>query len=308
MLPVLTSRYVRVMATYIAPSSRVRNYSKTISSIVALCTVILLSVGVGFAQAPDFSVATSLSNLRVAQSGKASTILTTSITSGFANVINLSVSGLPAGATATFSKSSFPRPGIGASSLTISAGGSTPLGGYTVTVTGTSGNSAHHALFTLTVVQGQPRPTGYGWHQLANTTMTSMCLGNVANGMYSDPTMTNTTTYDFDCYQIIPWSGGVIDDQNQRLVVWGGGHSDYAGNEVSALNLNGTPSWQSITAPTMPIPFVWDGNEWEGLQPYFVRGADGGQYQSGASPSSRTPTIPCNTFRTRTSSIRLAAR
>ncbi len=264
-----------------------RNYSKTISPAIVLFTVILLCVGVGFAQVPDFSVATSLPNVRVAQSGKASTIVTTSITTGFANAINLSVSGLPTGATATFSKSSLPRPGLGASSLTISAGGSTPLGGYTVTVTGTSSTTAHQALFTLTVVQGQPRPTGYGWHQLPNTNMTSVCLGNEANGMYSDPTMTTTTTYDFDCYQIIPWSGGVIDDNNQTLVVWGGGHSDYAGNEVSALNLNGTPSWQSITAPTMPVPFVWDGNEWEGLQPYFVRAADGGQYQSGASPSSR---------------------
>lgn len=135
-----------------------RNYSKTISPAIVLFTVILLCVGVGFAQVPDFSVATSLPNVRVAQSGKASTIVTTSITTGFANAINLSVSGLPTGATATFSKSSLPRPGLGASSLTISAGGSTPLGGYTVTVTGTSSTTAHQALFTLTVVQGQPDP------------------------------------------------------------------------------------------------------------------------------------------------------
>src|SRR3974390_1985088 len=86
-------------------------------------------------------------------------------------------------------------------------------------------------------------PAGYGWHQLANTNMTSVCLGNVPNGMYSDPSMTTTTKYNFDCYQIIPWSSGAADDKNQRLIVWGGGHSDYAGNEVSALNLNGTPAW-----------------------------------------------------------------
>ncbi len=135
--------------------------------------------------------------------------------------------------------------------------------------------------------RAQDLPTGYGWHQLANTKMTSVCLGNVANGMYSDATMTTTTNYNFDCNQIIPWSGGAADDNNQRLIVWGGGHSDYAGNEVSALNLNGTPSWQAITTPTIPVPYTADGNSWEGLQPYFVLGADGGKYQPGASPSSR---------------------
>ena len=117
--------------------------------------------------------------------------------------------------------------------------------------------------------------------------MTSVCLGNVPNGMYSDASMTTTTSYNFDCNQIIPWSGGAGDDKNQRLIVWGGGHSDYAGNEVSALNLNGTPAWQAFTTPTIPVPYNGDGNSWEGLQPYFVRAADGGQYLPGASPSSR---------------------
>ncbi len=130
-------------------------------------------------------------------------------------------------------------------------------------------------------------PTGYGWHQLSNTVMTSICLGNVPNGMYTDPSMTTTTNYDFDCNQIVPWSGGAADDNNQRLIVWGGGHSDYAGNEVSVLNLNGTPSWQAFTTPTRPVPYVDDGNSWEGLNPYFVRLKDGGQYQPGGSPSSR---------------------
>jgi hypothetical protein len=115
----------------------------------------------------------------------------------------------------------------------------------------------------------------------------SVCLGDVPNGMYTDATMTATTEYSFSCNQIIPWSGGAADDAHQRLIVWGGGHSDYAGNEVSVLNLNGTPSWERFTSPTMPVPFVWDGKNWEGLKPYYVRLHDGGQYKPGASPSSR---------------------
>ena len=131
-------------------------------------------------------------------------------------------------------------------------------------------------------------PSGPGWHRLANTQMRkSVCLGEVPNGMYTDSTMTATKEYPFNCNQIIPWSGGAGDDEHHRLIVWGGGHSDYAGNEVSVLNLDGTPAWERFTSPTMPVPFVWDGKEWEGLKPYYVRLHDGGKYQPGASPSSR---------------------
>jgi len=130
-------------------------------------------------------------------------------------------------------------------------------------------------------------PQGPGWHRLPNTHMRSVCLGNVPDGMYADASMTKTTEYDFNCNQIIPWSGAAADDAHQRLIVWGGGHSDYAGNEVSVLNLWGPPSWERLTGPTMPIPYVWDGKQWEGLKPYYIRPHDGGQYKAGASPSSR---------------------
>ena len=130
-------------------------------------------------------------------------------------------------------------------------------------------------------------PPGSGWHRLANTHMRSVCLGVVPDGMYTDATMTKTTEYNFNCNQIIPWSGAAADDAHHRLIVWGGGHSDYAGNEVSVLNLSGTPSWERFTDPTMPVPFVWDGKSWEGLKPYFVHLKYGGQYQLGASASSR---------------------
>jgi len=142
-------------------------------------------------------------------------------------------------------------------------------------------------VFLLPAQAAGQLPSGSGWHVLANTQMSSMCVGNVPNGMYSDKTMTTTTNYDFNCNEIMPWSGGAIDDAHQRLIVWGGGHSDYAGNEVFVLNLSGTPSWQLFTNPTIPVPFNWDGNSWEGLNPYYVRLADGGTYKAGATPASR---------------------
>jgi len=50
------------------------------------------------------------------------------------------------------------------------------------------------------------------------------------------------------------WGGGVYDSDRDQLVVWGGGHTDYAGNEVYAFGpLNGTSaSWKRLTNPSNP--------------------------------------------------------
>ena len=257
---------------------------------VAVAATILLSAILSLAEAPappDFALSASPAAIRVARNAKGSAIISTTILHGFNRSVDLTAAGVPTGAAASFSRSAIAGPGARSSALTISVGNSTPLGTYSVTVTGSAGGDRKSATLTLTVEPSQGLPAGYGWHQLANTNMTSVCLGNVANGMYTDATMTTTTDYNFNCNQIEPQSGGAADDNNHRLIVWGGGHHDYAGNEVSVLNLNGTPSWQAFTSPTLPVPYASDANAWEGLQPYFVRAVDGGIYQPGASPSSR---------------------
>lgn len=45
------------------------------------------------------------------------------------------------------------------------------------------------------------------------------------------------------------WSGGTVDPLRNRLLVWGGGHSDYAGNEVYALDLP-TMSIKRVVEPS----------------------------------------------------------
>jgi hypothetical protein len=45
------------------------------------------------------------------------------------------------------------------------------------------------------------------------------------------------------------WSGGTVDQNRARLLVWGGGHADYWGNEMYALDL-GTMSIQRIVDPS----------------------------------------------------------
>ncbi len=45
------------------------------------------------------------------------------------------------------------------------------------------------------------------------------------------------------------WSGGAFDSRRDRLLVWGGGHADYGGNELYAFSL-ASLSWQRLTDPS----------------------------------------------------------
>ena len=47
------------------------------------------------------------------------------------------------------------------------------------------------------------------------------------------------------------WSGGTFDSTRNRLIVWGGGHNDYAGNEVYAFDMT-TLQWSRLTSPSAP--------------------------------------------------------
>jgi hypothetical protein len=57
---------------------------------------------------------------------------------------------------------------------------------------------------------------------------------------------------------IKPWSGAVFDSLRSRLVVWGGGHTDYSGNEIFAFDI-GARRWQQLTSPSsVPADFNGD--------------------------------------------------
>jgi len=48
---------------------------------------------------------------------------------------------------------------------------------------------------------------------------------------------------------ISTWSGGIYDTRRDRLVVWGGGTSSYAGNEIYAFRMDDL-AWERVTEPT----------------------------------------------------------
>jgi len=56
------------------------------------------------------------------------------------------------------------------------------------------------------------------------------------------------------------WSGAAFDSRRERLVLWGGGYSDYHGNELYAFDLR-TLSWERLTDPTPAPKLGHDAND-----------------------------------------------
>jgi hypothetical protein len=97
--------------------------------------------------AADFSLSASPNSLAITQGNSGSSTITVSDLNGFAGSVNLSVSGLPAGVTASFN----PTSTTSTSTLTLTASSTAATGTTTVTVTGVSGSLTHTATITLTV-------------------------------------------------------------------------------------------------------------------------------------------------------------
>jgi subtilase family serine protease len=110
----------------------------------------------------DFSVAVSPSSGSVATGGPTTATVSTATTSGSAQTVALSVSGVPAGATATLNPTSVTSGGT--STLSVSAG-SAAAGSYTLTVTGQAASGTHSASYQLTITSGSCTSAG---QKLAN--------------------------------------------------------------------------------------------------------------------------------------------
>jgi hypothetical protein len=99
---------------------------------------------------PDFTIAASPAAVSAAQGASVNTTVTTAVSGGFNSAVALSVSGLPTGASATFTPTSIAAPGAGSSTLKLSAG-TAATGTYNLTVTGTGGGKTHTAAVSFTV-------------------------------------------------------------------------------------------------------------------------------------------------------------
>ena len=97
----------------------------------------------------DFSISVSPASGSTNPGGSVSATVSTATTSGSAQTVSLSASGLPAGAGATFTPSSVTSGG--SSSLSITTSASTPAGTFPITITGTGSSATHTTTYSLTV-------------------------------------------------------------------------------------------------------------------------------------------------------------
>jgi hypothetical protein len=103
-------------------------------------------------QTPDFSISSSPASETVTAGGSASYAIAVSPIHNFTGTVNLSISGLPSGATATFNPTSITT--SGSSTLAVATTASTPQGTYALTISGTSsGIPSHTTTVMLTVNQ-----------------------------------------------------------------------------------------------------------------------------------------------------------
>lgn len=90
-----------------------------------------------------------------------------------------------------------------------------------------------------------------GWQEIPDTRLADVCPPNGFAG----------SAYRFadSCrYVTEAWNSAVLDKARNRLIIWGGGHADYLGNELYALELD-TLRIKRLTDPGLPV--VMDGCE-----------------------------------------------
>ena len=115
------------------------------------------SVAIVAAPSSDFTLALSPSSATLFAGRSQDFAVATTATTGTAETITLSATGLPAQVTAAFSPATVTAGG--SATLTLTAGSTTAAGAATVTVTGTAPSATHSATASLTTVLAPPPPT-----------------------------------------------------------------------------------------------------------------------------------------------------
>lgn len=117
---------------------------------------------------------------------------------------------------------------------------------------------------TGNALSGSSSTPGYGildslqpgeWYEVPNSHMDAVDPCPVRDCSYSAVEGIYSVTDD--------WSGGAYDTKRDRLIVWGGGHGGYAGNEVYVFNIP-TLTWVRLNNPSDPpgedVAYAPDGN------------------------------------------------
>ena len=111
-------------------------------------------------------------------------------------------------------------------------------------------------------------PTTPGWFAVPNSKLEPVCA--TKNGF---PQVAGVQ----GCPALLNWSGAVYDSKRHRLVIWGGGHNDYYGNELYAFNLANLTTVR-LNDPGLPIATTCSDAIANGTQPNSRHTYDGIEY------------------------------
>jgi len=154
----------------------------------------------------DFTASVTSPSQAVTAGGSASYGVSTTANNSFAGSVALSMSGLPAGASATFSPVSIT--GSGASTLIITTSTSTPVGTYSLTLAASSGCRVR--TLPLTLVVNAPPPSG------PNITSLSPVAGPVGTAVtitgsnFGATQGSSTVTFNGTAATATAWNAGSI--------------------------------------------------------------------------------------------------
>jgi len=132
----------------------------------------------------------------------------------------------------------------------------------TLTLAATSGSLT--ATASITVVTGSGLPTGVGWHELPDNTQLQASGDCPPDNFGGDPFL-----FSQYCANVIrSWSGAIADTTANRMLLWGGGHDNYYGNEIYALNLSDNPvTLTRAKDPTVPTNYANKSNCVDAIPP-----------------------------------------
>ncbi|MFZ0037699.1 MAG: protease pro-enzyme activation domain-containing protein [Candidatus Acidiferrales bacterium] len=142
--PATTTSIVTLTASGTATTGSATVTITGVSGSLTHTTTINLTVNT---PAPDFTLSSSASSLSVFHLFHGVTTITVNPLNGFTGNVNLTVSGLPSGVSASIT----PNPTTSTSVVNLYADDFTEIASSTITVTGTSGSLTHTTTFTLTV-------------------------------------------------------------------------------------------------------------------------------------------------------------
>jgi subtilisin family serine protease len=212
--------YLQMNPTASAATVRDALYAATTKGIVtssSTATNHLLYSLFGAPVTNDFSISASPSSRSVVQGSSTTYSVSTALVSGSAETVSLAATGLPSGASASFSPASVAAGGT--STLTVTTTTSTPAATSTLTISGTATSATHAATVSLAVTGPGSNPVvngGFemgslsGWTSTGTTAvLTTTPHGGIYDGRGGSTVATNGDSSVAQTFTV-PASGGTL--------------------------------------------------------------------------------------------------